>query len=37
MEEIIKSDVYYADQLATYDIREFQVRLFNNRLKDYVG
>lgn len=36
MEEIIKSDVYYADQLATYDIREFQVRLFNDRLKDYV-
>lgn len=37
MEEVIKSDVYYADKLATYEIREFKAVMFNENIKNYVG
>ena len=36
LEEAVQFDAYYADQLATYDIREYKVSLFNEAIKNYI-
>ena len=37
MEDIITSDVYYADKLATYSIREYKPTMFNENIKNYIS
>lgn len=37
MEDIITSDVYYADKLATYFIREYKATMFNENIKNYIS
>ena len=37
MHELIKGDVYYADQLATYTIHPFDVKMFNPDIANYIG
>ena len=36
LEEAVQFDSYYADQLATYEIREYKVDLFNEAIKNYI-
>ena len=36
LEEAVQFDAYYADQLATYEIREYKVALFNEAIKNYI-
>ena len=36
LEEAVQFDAYYAEQLATYDIREYKVTLFNEAIKNYI-
>lgn len=36
LEEAVQFDAYYADQLATYEIREYKVDLFNEAIKNYI-
>lgn len=37
MEQIITSDVYYTDKLATYTIREYKPTMFNENIKNYIS
>ena len=34
LEEAVQFDAYYAEQLATYEIREYKVTLFNEAIKN---
>lgn len=36
LEEAVQFDAYYAEQLATYEIREYKVTLFNEAIKNYI-
>lgn len=36
LEEAVQFDAYHAEQLATYDIREYKVSLFNEVIKNYI-
>lgn len=36
LEEAVQFDSYYADQLATYEIRKYKVDLFNEAIKNYI-
>lgn len=36
LEEAVQFDSYYAEQLATYEIREYKVTLFNEAIKNYI-
>ena len=36
LEEAVQFDAYHAEQLATYDIREYKVSLFNEAIKNYI-
>lgn len=36
LEEAVQFDSYYADQLATYEICEYKVTLFNEAIKNYI-
>jgi len=37
IEDMLTSDAYYANQLATYTVHEFTVTMFNENIKNYVG
>ena len=37
IDELLTSDVYYAERLAKYTVHEFKAAMFNEDIKNFVG